>query len=291
LNITKMKDPLPTLLLLVCLLLIMCMKAEEPTQEPAQNATPEATEDGETATTSADQSNSASTTYSPETSLIDALKGDVHQLCDDYWAWSNQYAPDQLNPVLRNNLRIMSPVFESGNMSNQFMSHLYCANISNDFAQCLIYSSFESDAELRGIKYIISETLFNTLPEEEKKYWHSNMYAMHNGITSFPDLTLEEEKVIMDRAMHSYGKSIYTWGNTDLPLGPPMVMMAPIADDQADMEMVNAADDEAGGTTVEERKEARKDVEMPEKALGADAWAITGQAVQFINNLIPMKGT
>lgn len=35
-------------------------------------------------------------------------------------------------------------------------------------------------AGLIGIEYMISTALFETLPEEEKKYWHSHKYEVRD---------------------------------------------------------------------------------------------------------------
>lgn len=44
--------------------------------------------------------------------------------------------------------------------------------------QCIIYDSNKSDAKLIGIEYIISRKLFDTLPMEERKYWHSHEFEV-----------------------------------------------------------------------------------------------------------------
>lgn len=42
--------------------------------------------------------------------------------------------------------------------------------------QCVIYDSDAPDARLIGIEYIISRRMYEELPEEEQKYWHSHVY-------------------------------------------------------------------------------------------------------------------
>ena len=44
--------------------------------------------------------------------------------------------------------------------------------------QCLIFDSDTPGARLIGIEYVIPEETFVTLPEEEKKYWHSHKFGM-----------------------------------------------------------------------------------------------------------------
>ena len=45
----------------------------------------------------------------------------------------------------------------------------------------MIYDSDKPNARLIGTEYIISDKLFETLPEEEKVYWHSHKYEVQSG--------------------------------------------------------------------------------------------------------------
>ncbi len=45
-----------------------------------------------------------------------------------------------------------------------------------EMRQCAILNSPEEDARLIGVEYIISEKLFDTLSDEEKKLWHAGSY-------------------------------------------------------------------------------------------------------------------
>ncbi len=53
---------------------------------------------------------------------------------------------------------------------------------NQDMRQCAIFDSPEADARLIGVEYIISEKLFDTLSDEEKKLWHSHEYEVKGGI-------------------------------------------------------------------------------------------------------------
>ena len=48
--------------------------------------------------------------------------------------------------------------------------------------QAVIYDGNTRDARLMGVEYIISERLFNTLPPEEKKLWHSHQYEVASSL-------------------------------------------------------------------------------------------------------------
>ena len=58
----------------------------------------------------------------------------------------------------------------------QVEAHHYCSCTNDEVRQCVIYDSADSNARLIGIEYIIYRRLFESLPEEEKKLWHSHTY-------------------------------------------------------------------------------------------------------------------
>ena len=62
--------------------------------------------------------------------------------------------------------------------ASQVVAHHFCSHVSGDMRQCIIYDSNKSDAKLIGIEYIISRKLFETLPAEERKYWHSHEFEV-----------------------------------------------------------------------------------------------------------------
>lgn len=67
-------------------------------------------------------------------------------------------------------------------ISKQVEAHHYCMHYNQDMRQCAIFDSPEADARLIGVEYIISEKLFDTLSDEEKKLWHSHEYEVKGGI-------------------------------------------------------------------------------------------------------------
>jgi hypothetical protein len=76
-------------------------------------------------------------------------------------------------------------------MSQQVEAHHYCMHYNQDMRQCAIFDSpeadarvigVEADARVIGVEYIISEKLFDTLSDEEKKLWHSHEYEVKGGI-------------------------------------------------------------------------------------------------------------
>lgn len=67
-------------------------------------------------------------------------------------------------------------------MGFQVEAHHYCSHLTEDMRQCVIYDSDKKGDRLIGIEYIISPEIFSTLPEEEKKYWHSHQYEVFNPL-------------------------------------------------------------------------------------------------------------
>ena len=151
----------------------------------------------------------------------------------------------------------------------------------------MIYDSDKSDARLIGIEYIISEKLFQTLPEEEKKLWHSHVYEVKSGSLIAPRLPDLAENELMKKVIGTYGKTSHTWQvdrGDQLPLGIPKLMMGFTADGQANPQMV-AHRDKGYGISSEEKKKARADISAPPIQPGADAWQ-KGEIIQVEPKMI-----
>ncbi|MDB6136103.1 MAG: hypothetical protein JWM59_4346 [Verrucomicrobiales bacterium] len=172
--------------------------------------------------------------------------------------------------------------FYSGDMGRQVISHHYCSHLGEDMRQCVIYDSDKKDAKLIGIEYIISAKLFATLPEDEKKLWHSHVHEVKSGQLIAPRLPEAAEKELMEELVGTYGKTWHTWQvdrGDNLPLGIPQLMMGFTADGQANPSIVSARD-QGYGISSEERKGKRAGIPAPVIAPGADAWQ-QGRAIQL----------
>lgn len=71
----------------------------------------------------------------------------------------------------------------------QVEAHHYCSHLNEEVRQCVIYDSAEPGARLIGIEYIISRRLFDSLPAEEKKFWHSHTFEVR--CRHYPPATLQ----------------------------------------------------------------------------------------------------
>jgi hypothetical protein len=172
--------------------------------------------------------------------------------------------------------------FYSGRMDAQMEAHHYCTFVTEEVTQCVIYDGNVSDAKLMGLEYIVSERLFNTLPDAEKRLWHSHVHEVTSGQLVAPGIPRIAEHELMEKLVGTYGKTWHTW-HTDrqdaLPLGVPQLMMGFTADGQANVAMV-AERNRRFGIDADEVRRNRADIAPPPIAAGADSWQ-HGNAVQL----------
>jgi hypothetical protein len=131
------------------------------------------------------------------------------------------------------------------NAAIQMEAHHYCNQLNEDFAQCALFDGNSKDAKLNGIEYIVSERIFQTLGEEEKKLWHPHNYEILSGQLIGPGLPDVAEKALLRRKMNSYGKTWHVWMTDShgkavdsLPLGQPHLAWSFNHDGEADPVMV-----------------------------------------------------
>ncbi|KAI0016929.1 DUF1264-domain-containing protein [Xylariomycetidae sp. FL0641] len=161
----------------------------------------------------------------------------------------------------------------------------YCAHLTEDVRQCILYDSPGPNARLIGIEYMITPKLYETLPAEERKLWHSHVFEVKSGmlIMPGPEATLgakqaweAAETQEMKHVVGLYGKVYHLW-QTDrgdaLPLGEPKLMTSFTADSQFDFEKAVGERDARFGTDWRRKKELRKDIAEPKIHEDADnAW-------------------
>lgn len=172
--------------------------------------------------------------------------------------------------------------FYNGHMSSQMEAHHYCSIVNEDVTQCVIYDGNVKDAKIMGLEYIISEKLFAGLPAVEKPLWHSHVYEVKSGELVAPGIPELAEHALMEKLIHTYGKTWHTWHtdlNKELPLGVPQLMMGFTADGQLDPAMIQARDQRFGIDSVK-RKEDRQDIPAPSIDPGANGWQ-HGKVVQI----------
>ena len=160
----------------------------------------------------------------------------------------------------------------------QFEAHHFCKQVNEDFAQCTLFDGNTAEANLNGIEYIISERLFERLPEVEKRYWHPHNGEILSGQLVAPGLPEMADRELMRSKLNSYGKTWHTWraahgaGSGDqLPLGEPALAWSFNRFGEAQPGLI-ADRDARMGISTEERRRARQDlVSTARPQAGVDA--------------------
>jgi hypothetical protein len=164
--------------------------------------------------------------------------------------------------------------FYNGDMKAQMEAHHYCSVVNEDVNQCVIFDGNGKDAKIMGVEYIISAKLFETLPADEKKLWHSHVHEVKSGQLIAPGVPEKAEHEFMEKIIGTYGKTWHTW-HTDqkltLPMGHPLLMMGFTADGQANQAMIDERDKRFKIASADKVKD-RASIPAPAIAAGADAW-------------------
>ncbi|KAI0480249.1 DUF1264-domain-containing protein [Xylariaceae sp. FL0804] len=157
----------------------------------------------------------------------------------------------------------------------------YCAHLTSDFRQCILYDGAGPNAKLIGIEYMITPKLFEGLPSEERKLWHSHVFEVKSGMLVMPGPTAPglrqaweaAEQKEMKQVIELYGKVYHLW-QTDrgdkLPLGEPKLMTSFTADDQFEFEKAVGERDKRFGTDWKRKKALREPIPVPKLHPDAD---------------------
>ena len=164
--------------------------------------------------------------------------------------------------------------FYNGNIDAQMEAHHYVSQLNEDVHQAIIFDGNGKDAKIMGVEYIVSEKLFKTLDDEEKKLWHSHHYEVKSGSLIAPGIPDVAEHELMEKLVSTYGKTIHTW-HTDqqqtLPIGSPMIMMGFTKEGQLHQDLLEARDKRFDVSTAEIKKK-RADIPLPAVDPMANAW-------------------
>lgn len=181
-----------------------------------------------------------------------------------------------LKPINRIHAHLCAFHFYAHDIRRQVEAHHFCTHYNEDVHQCLIYDSPEKGARLIGIEYIVSEKIFITLPDEEKKLWHSHEYEVKSGVLFLPGIPDIAEHAVMSDLCKTYGKVFHFWQfdkGDSLPLGPPQLMMALTADGQLREELAEDVQKQFG-VSFKEKREKRADLTGPHRGIDplANSW-------------------
>lgn len=162
--------------------------------------------------------------------------------------------------------------------AHQMLVHHFCRQVNEDFAQCALFDGDGPQANLNGIEYIISERMFESLPETERAYWHPHNYEILSGQLVAPGLPEAAENALMRGKMNSYGKTWHVWhtGRPDapgdrLPLGAPALAWSLNRDGEALPGLVEEHERRLGLKPGKKRDERLDLVGMARPQAGVDA--------------------
>jgi hypothetical protein len=164
------------------------------------------------------------------------------------------------------------------NPAHQMEAHHFCRQVNQDFAQCVLFDGNTQQANLIGIEYIISEILFNSLPEKEKQYWHPHNFEILSGQLIAPGIPDIAEKELMKGKMNSYGKTWHVWNSAPLgqtgdkmPLGEPTLEWSFNREGEALPGLIEQRDQRMDFSTREERQERADLGNLAKPQSGVDA--------------------
>jgi hypothetical protein len=162
----------------------------------------------------------------------------------------------------------------------QMEAHHYCNQVNEDLAQCVLFDGNTAEARMMGLEYIISETLYSTLPTEERAYWHPHNYEILSGQLRLPGLPDAAEEEALKSKMNSYGKTWHTWMTgmhnqkaDPLPFGPPHLQWSFNRDGEDIPGMVSARDKRFDFSTADARRRRQDLVALAKAQGGVDAMA------------------
>jgi hypothetical protein len=149
---------------------------------------------------------------------------------------------------------------------HQMEAHHYCHQATEELAQCVLFDGSGENARLNGIEYIVSERLFETLPDEEKRYWHPHNYEILSGQLVAPGIPGPVEHELMEQKVNGYGKTWHVWST-----GVPRLAWSLNRDGVARPELVAERDRELGIDTAKKREERQDLVRLAKPQCGVDA--------------------
>lgn len=126
----------------------------------------------------------------------------------------------------------------------QLEAQHYCATVREGVHQCVITDTTGPGARVLGVEYIVTDAIYRTLPDAEKRYWHPHAYEVTSGQLVAPELADGAHLELMKGLVTTWGKAWHTWPDPKqaLPLGDPLLMWSINGDNQLRPDLLAARD-------------------------------------------------
>lgn len=191
-------------------------------------------------------------------------------------AWAdNRHPPPPASqlPPAKLSLWLDGIHIRDGHPNEQTEVHHFCMTPKTGPIQCALFDGFGDNAKLVGIEYIIDGKTFASLPDAEKKLWHSHVYEATSGALVAPGKTEQAETEFLKTAISTYGKTWHTWDpmlSDAVPMGRPELMMAITQDGVMKPELPQRRDAVLGTNTAQLRADRAKALPPTPVQKGAD---------------------
>jgi len=184
-----------------------------------------------------------------------------------------------LSRFIENGTYIVTALPLRDDVNTQNIVHEYCVEKTQHFSQCIVFDGNTQEANLTGIKYIISSEAFELLPMDEREFWHPQNFEILSGNLLAPGRTPEQEQELARMLLNSYAKTWQTWNSKPyeaepdaIPRGEARLAWSFSGEGQA-REGLFEAMDQALNVNREELRERRQElVELAEPQCGLETF-------------------
>lgn len=101
------------------------------------------------------------------------------------------------------------------------VAYHFCKSVNSNLNQCVLYDGTGPDARLIGIEYLVSDAVYQTMPADEKVYWHDHKFEVDHGLLKSLTQTGDDERETLAEVRTMWGKVYHTWVDGEAyPRGP-----------------------------------------------------------------------
>lgn len=101
------------------------------------------------------------------------------------------------------------------------IAYHFCKSVHPELNQCVLYDGTGPDARLIGIEYLVSDAIYQSMPDDEKLYWHDHKFEVDSGLLKSLTQSGNEEAATLAQVRTMWGKVYHTWvDGKSYPRGP-----------------------------------------------------------------------